>query len=149
MSIPEFNRHGLLPPGVHECSLFEIVERLGRGTHRKQLVRSLSEFLSEELRPKFSEPVCVGGSFVTDKESPNDIDVTLDLRDADEETQGRGFLFMVQNQQLILERYRVHFWVSIPGLSDFTAFFQYAGPKVAHKGLGDKQMKGILRVSDD
>ena len=47
-----------------------------------------------------------------------------------------------------MEQYSVHFWLSVPEINDFTAFFQYAGPKLAHKGLTDKHTKGILRLTN-
>ena len=45
------------------------------GIHIGQtLVRRFCDFLAHEIRPAFSEPVYVNGSFVTDKEAPEDVD---------------------------------------------------------------------------
>ncbi len=44
--------------------------------------------------------------------------------------------------------YRVDFWVNLPGISDFSEFFQYIGVKTAKfKGLKPTYQKGILRLS--
>ena len=148
MPIPAFDRYGLLPPGVHDCSLTEIASRFGTNRHRQRLISLFSDFHAAELRPQFEEPVYVDGSFVTDKEIPNDVDVTLDLsRTSEESTRVRGVLLMLRQRHL-MERYSVHFWVSLSGYNDFTAFFKYAGPELAYRGLTNKHKKGILRLYD-
>ena len=149
MGIPHFNEHGFLPPGEHACSLVEIDARFGIGDNRRRLFQLLQMFVSKERRPRFVEPIYVDGSFVTDKKSPNDVDVTLDLRNVSEARQTCGLLFVARNQNRICDCYSVHFWVSIAGGHDFTRFFQYVGPKVAHKGLSVGDMKGILRVNNE
>lgn len=148
MPIPVFDRHGLLPPGVHDCSLAEIAEKLGTGSHRQRLVHLFHEFIVTEIRPDFDEPLYVDGSFVTGTELPNDVDVVLDLRHATESKQVKGLRFM-KEQPRFSKHYDVHFWVNILHNNDFTAFFQYVGPKVVHKGLKATDMKGILRIVDD
>ena len=146
MPIPMFDRYGLLPSGVHDCSLGEITQRLGTNGHRRRLVKLLADFLSVELRPLFDEPVYVDGSFVTNKERPGDVDVALDLRLVSEDDALIRAFPLLQRQREFMEHYSVHFWVSISEKNDFTAFFQYAGPKLVHKGLTDKHTKGILRL---
>ena len=149
MSIPHFNEYGFLPPGEHECSLVEIGTRFGIGDNRRRLFQLLQTFVTEELRSRYEEPIYVDGSFATDKESPNDVDVTLDMRNASDARQACALLFMTRNQKRICHRYGVHFWVSVAGGYDFTRFFQYVGPKVAHMGLSISDMKGILRVNNE
>ena len=98
-----------------------------------------------ELRPNFNEPLYVDGSFVTDKEFPGDVDVVLDLRQTTELQQLKG-LRLMKEQPRLLKHYDVHFWVNIIHNNNFTAFFQYVGPKAVHKGLKATDMKGILRI---
>lgn len=77
--IPELNEHGLLPEGIHDCSVPEMTTRFGWNEHRKSLMHSFGAFLEAEMHEVFNYPVYADGSFVTDKEHPEDIDVALDL----------------------------------------------------------------------
>ena len=147
MPIPSLDIHGLLPHGVHDCTLSEIDAAFGWNPHRKNLFQDFKSFLFGEIRPVFSEPVYCDGSFVTDKEQPADIDVILDLRAASDDIQWQGYKFMRQHQSRIKTQYRVDFWINIPANSDFCTFFQYIGAKTAQfKGLNPKHHKGILRL---
>ena len=96
----------------------------------------------------FDEPIYINGSFVTDKEYPDDIDVVLDLRDTSDGRKWKGLEFMINHKSRLLHEYRVDFWVNLPPIeNDFAAFFQYVGVKTARfKGLNPKHLKGILRV---
>jgi hypothetical protein len=148
MPIPSLDRHGLLPTGVHDCLLTEVEERFCWNGHRVGLLTRFKDFLGTELRAKFPDPILLDGSFVTDKENPDDTDVLLDLGGAPAARQLEALLFMNNHQNRIGGQYRVHFWVNIPGAAnDFTAFFQYIGVKTAMaKGLDPKHHKGILRL---
>lgn len=148
MPIPEFELEGLLPKGIHDCSLVEVKERFAWNSHRTNLYEGFLEFLSSELRPYFPDPVYFDGSFVTDKEHPDDTDVVLDLTSAPDARKWQGLQYLQQHQARIMLQYRVHFWINLPGNNDFSAFFQYVGVKTARvKGLDPRHLKGILRVS--
>jgi hypothetical protein len=80
MPIPPLNEHGLLPPGVHDCTLAELEARFGafRGSDRRpQLVAKFKEFVREAEVSGLLEAVLVDGSFVTAKADPNDMDLVL------------------------------------------------------------------------
>ena len=105
-------------------------------------------FLDAELKPQFPYPIYVDGSFVTDKELPDDTDVVLDLANATDEHKWHALMFMQSHQQRIMDVYRVHFWINLPGVNDFGAYFQYVGVKTANaKGLNPLHLKGILKVA--
>ena len=91
MPIPSLDRHGLLPPGVHNCTLTEIGQAFGKNIHRQKLFQYFKKCLRSEIRPAFDDPIYVNGSFVTDKDQPDDVDVALDLRDAPDEKNGKDF----------------------------------------------------------
>ena len=148
MLIPTFEPNGLLPSGIHECSLEDINTRFTWNEHRTGLFASFLRFLESELRPVFPYPIFFDGSFVTDKELPDDTDVVLDVSNAPDDRKWRALMFMQQHQERIKEHYRVHFWINLPGLNDFAAFFQYVGVKTArNKGLNPRHLKGILKVA--
>lgn len=71
---------GLLPPGVHEASWEEIVERFGFTNHRLALLDGLYEALVA-LAGAGCGRVYVDGSFVTAKEIPGDFDVCWEPQD--------------------------------------------------------------------
>lgn len=80
--IPKFDSTGLLPKGVHRADWEEVTKRFGRNRHRRQLLRGLQEAL-ELLRRAGCRRVYLDGSFVTNKKSPNDIDVCWDVDGVD------------------------------------------------------------------
>lgn len=148
MPIPTFGPNGLLPTGIHECSLTDIGAQFTWNDHRSGLFNRFLRFLETELKPSFPYPIYFDGSFVTDKELPDDTDVVLDLSNATDEHKWKALMFMKTNQQRIMEAYRVHFWINFPGNNDFSAFFQYVGVKTASaKGLDPLHLKGILKVA--
>ena len=74
MSIPPLQTNGELPPGEHFASLDDIEAKFGcTNDRRKLLMRGLREaalnFYEAGVRTLW-----IDGSFVTDKEEPNDID---------------------------------------------------------------------------
>lgn len=147
MPIPELDAHGLLPAGVHDCSLEEMTAKFAWNDHRERMVRSFARFLRNEINDVFDFPVYADGSFVTDKEHPEDIDVVLELLDAGDAQKWQGLMLMLEHQDRIRHQYCVDFWAKLPHSRDFTAFFQYAGHKTAKfKGLDHKHPKGILRI---
>ena len=100
--------------------------------------------LEQEIRPVFVHPIFVDGSFVTDKDEPEDVDIVLDLKEASDEQKFRGLMFMKEKQSPFYRTYNVHFLVNVdtPGFPDLSAFFQYIGIK----SLDPRHLKGILRV---
>lgn len=76
--VPEFDSRGLLPQGIYRADWQEIVKRFGRNRQRLQLLSGLKEAL-DLLRDAGCRRVYLDGSFVTDKESPNDVDVCWDV----------------------------------------------------------------------
>ena len=82
MPIPEFDEHGLLPVGVHDCILAEIAARFGvfqGNEQRPRLLAKLTDFLKEVRASGIVLEVLVDGSFVTGEPSPNDIDLIVVL----------------------------------------------------------------------
>ena len=149
MPIPALNQNGLLPRGVYDYTLAEMADFFAANAHRRRLFQNLVTCLKQEIRPLFLHPILVDGSFVTDKDEPEDIDIVLDLKETSDEQKWRGLMFMNEKQRRFLHEYHVHFWINFdtPESSDFSVFFQYIGIKTARiKGLDPRHMKGILRI---
>ncbi|MEE8059807.1 MAG: hypothetical protein V3T17_18545 [Pseudomonadales bacterium] len=74
MSIPALQNNGELPPGEHKATLDEVEEVYGCSTdRRKLLMRGLREAASN-FELSGVKTLWINGSFITDKEEPNDID---------------------------------------------------------------------------
>ena len=80
MSIPALESSGLLPPGVHDCTLEEIEVRFGsfQGSDRRpRLWAKFNAFFLEAKAASFIEVLLLDGSFVTSEPAPNDIDLVV------------------------------------------------------------------------
>jgi hypothetical protein len=76
------DENGLLPPGVHFCTLAELKERFGRystTSQRLELLARLEQYVQEARSAKIISVLLVDGSFVTATEKPNDIDLVAVL----------------------------------------------------------------------
>jgi hypothetical protein len=148
VAIPSFDAHGLLPAGVYDCSLADIKNAFAWNAHRAKLFAAFETCYLQDIRANFSEPLLFDGSYVTDKNLPDDIDVVLDLVNATNSVQIAALKYLTQRQKYLHTAFRVHFWINLPGVTaDFRAFFQYVGTKTAKfKGLQPMHNKGILRL---
>ncbi len=72
-SIPPFDERGYLPPGIYETDEAEFNRRFGFNSYRQQLLIGLKAALVL-LKQAGCERVYIGGSFITDKAEPGDID---------------------------------------------------------------------------
>lgn len=77
--IPEFDDNGNLPPGIHLANLDEIEERFVYNHHRRSLFEGLW-VLIEELRKASCARLYLNGSFITNKELPNDYDACWEVK---------------------------------------------------------------------
>jgi hypothetical protein len=80
MPIPAFTADGLLPAGVHDCTLEEVGQRFGafkRTDARCRLFERLEAFVTDLRASGLVVAIIVNGSFVTDKDAPGDIDLIL------------------------------------------------------------------------
>ncbi len=78
-----FNSDGLLPEGIHECSIDQIEESFGRFTtsdRRPMLFSNLKIYWNELRKTNFIDHMIVNGSFVTDKKEPGDIDLIVVIK---------------------------------------------------------------------
>lgn len=150
--IPKFDNRGLLPEGVHLCTLAELrvwASSVPDAHHRLALLDRFESFLKDVIAPIASGwPIVIDGSFVTDKKKPNDIDFALDLRDCrDEKILGCAYIALMIGHQSNMATYLVDGYPILPCNNDFQAFFCYIGQKTAQvKNLDKKDRKGILRI---
>ena len=99
--LPKFNSDGNLPHGVHQASLIEIENRFGEFTISDRRVRLFSKLKQLVKMAKFSgivKRIIIGGSFVSAKPVPNDVDVVIVIaKDVEIET-------LAQSQYVLTDR---------------------------------------------
>ena len=99
--LPDFNSDGNLPPGVHHASLTEIESRFGEFTISDRRVMLFSKFKQLVEMAKFSgivKRIIIGGSFVSAKPVPNDVDVVIVIaKDVEIET-------LAQSEYVVADR---------------------------------------------
>lgn len=82
MALPDFSETGDLPCGVHQASLSETVARFGTGSDRRRLLALRLERIHRlAWQTGHLARFVVFGSFVTDKDEPNDVDVFMIMDD--------------------------------------------------------------------
>src|SRR5437773_328172 len=80
--IPDFI-DGVLPNGVHVCTLEEVVQQFGRfqsSDRRLRLTEALKRYVKEVRALGIATALIIDGSYVTMKAKPSDIDMILILR---------------------------------------------------------------------
>ena len=83
--LPEFNRDGTLPAGIHWSGWREVESRFGFSGRRLQLLDGLKSAL-QSLRRAGCRQVYIDGSFVTVKRDPGDYDACWDIEGVDLES---------------------------------------------------------------
>lgn len=151
--IPPFDKRGLLPPGRHTCKNWEEFGAVfAYNEHRENMLARAKEFVQDRLTPLAQGlPLVVGGSFLSDKERPGDIDLVVVIPlDKLGERRGVCDLFTTEGRKgPIWENYKVEFYIHIDGLgmNNLALFFEYVGEKSAEaKGLQPKDKRGTLEI---
>ena len=77
--IPEFNDNDTLPAGIYWAEWDEFVKRFGFNSHRMGIMEGLRNAILNFIQAG-CEVIYIDGSFVTNKEFPNDFDGCWDTR---------------------------------------------------------------------
>jgi hypothetical protein len=79
--LPEFDKNGNLPPGIHVTAIDVVIERFSRPRYTKR--GPLSEHLKTffEFVSNFAVGIYIDGSYITTKLVPNDIDIAVIVTD--------------------------------------------------------------------
>ena len=102
--IPDFRADGYLPEGLHKATDAEITFRFGAATRqRRRLILRFRRWI-ELARSIQARRLCVDGSFVTAKESPQDVDAVIWLPDDFSTQVSRGHSAAIEVEMLLLTR---------------------------------------------
>jgi len=75
--LPLFNEYGYLPPGIHPCTVVELVARFGSGSPEREVeTQELLGFIDWARRAGVQR-VIVNGSYATDAATPQDVDLVI------------------------------------------------------------------------
>ena len=79
--IPEFQKDGNIPKGLYKATLQEVREVFGTGSaKRKLLIGNLENIIELAKSTGKLERVIIWGSFISNKDFPQDIDLLLIMR---------------------------------------------------------------------
>ena len=147
MPIPPFEKSGLLPQGVHSCTLEEIKARFGSfqaNDRRPHLFAGLEAFVAEARRSQIVRAIVVDGSFVTAKPAPNDIDLVIVVASAhDFGADLPPDQYQVLAQQRVRRRFGFDIVVVKEGSDNFDQAVVFFSRVRQHPGV----VKGLLRMN--
>lgn len=99
-------------------------------------------------------PMYIDGSFATNKERPNDIDIIIDFESSGADDFVISLLLLL-NKQDIMEELSIDFTPSYGGQDmakgkSMLDYFQKPRPElIANKGLSPAHKKGLIRIDHD
>jgi hypothetical protein len=75
--LPLLNELGYLPPGIHPCTVAELVARFGSGSPEREVeTQELLGFI-DWARQAGVQRLIVNGSYATDTPAPQDVDLVI------------------------------------------------------------------------
>lgn len=148
MAIPQLTEFGILPAGVHDCSLEEAEAFLATSEPRSEIWQGFTGFLQWSRALPNPNAILLDGSYVTDKVAPNDVDVVIDLSGCAAPDVHAWTDRWAAERDYVKDAFAVDFYPMVAGMgNDFTAFFQYVRiDEALSRGMSPDQRKGILRL---
>lgn len=147
MAIPELDARGLLPAGVHDASMAEVVERFGRfqRTDRRVVLQAkLEEFVTEARATGLVASLILDGSFATGKPEPGDIDLIVVLHEGvDVSADFRPDQYNVVSARRVKARYPFDVFHAVEGSETLRSTVEFFAQVVGVPGLS----KGMVRVA--
>jgi hypothetical protein len=148
--IPELD-DGVLPDGVHDCTLDEVEAAFGRfrrSDRRIQLTARLKAYFADAVRSGVVAAVYIDGSYVTAKDEPDDIDLIVAVKAGVDTTSLRPFEYNAISKRVIRGTYKFDALVAGEGtdkLDEYIGFFAQVNP-VKAQAYTSRTSKGFLRI---
>ena len=154
MPIPAITEGGVLPEGIHDCSLDEVRIMFAKSGERAKLLDRFKQFLVRlgEFIPDNRVTLYLDGSFITTWEGCCNIDVIIEARDFEGE-KSRHLRTLVSGpvRREFSEIYKVVLHVVVPGLRgrDHRQWFQKIKGEDAWRFGNEIEAlkKGIVRLT--
>ena len=149
--VPEFTTNGSLPKGIHTATWAEFVERYNFSARRKAILDRVVVAL-QHLASGGVQRVFVGGSFVTAKKAPKDMDVVIDTNGANPAVIHPMFIDLSAGRVMTLSLFGAEFfpmWL-IEGRSNLTMidFMQMSRDGIA-VGVVEIDLQTLPEPEDD
>jgi len=114
LPVPELEEYGLLPPGIHECTIDEIKEKFcyNSSTTRIPLWKNFIAFIEWVTKMNIFDIIYFDGSYTTDKIDPKDIDCVLILPDKLTDEQRKNIDVKIFDRKIIKNLYNIHLYSS-------------------------------------
>lgn len=77
--LPAFDSRGFLPPGIHRCTGGEFLQRFAESDKRREFERPIRNIINYAASVH-AESILMGGSFVSSKVDPEDVDCVILFR---------------------------------------------------------------------
>jgi len=149
--IPQLE-NGVLPEGIHDCTLKECQDVFGnftRSDRRLRLTHALATYVGDAAASGIAVAVLIDGSYVTAKLEPNDIDLILVLRaDFDPAIELRPMEYNVQSKRAVKKRYGFDVLPAILGSETYEEYVRlFSQVRMDDPDLTTSQtVKGLLRI---
>jgi hypothetical protein len=154
MPIPAIIDGGVLPEGIHDCSLDEVRGMFAASGARARLLDRFDQFVGRlgEFVPDTRITLYLDGSFITTWEGCNDIDVIIEAREFEGGKAGHlRTLVSGPVKREFAEVYKVALHVVVPGLRgrDYRQWFQNVKGEDAWRFGNEIEAlrKGIVRLA--
>jgi hypothetical protein len=155
MAVPTITEGGVLPEGIHDCSLGEVRAMFASDGERARLLDRLHLFLDRlgEFIPDTLVTLYLDGSFITTWEGCRDIDLIVEARDFEgKKSEYLRNLVSADVKREFLDVYRVKLRVVVPGLlnaRDYRQWFQNVKGEEAWRFSNNINAlrKGIIRLA--
>lgn len=154
MPMPAIIDGGVLPEGIHDCTLDEVRGMFAASGERARLLVRFNQFVERlgEFIPDNRVTLYLDGSFITTWEGCRDIDVIIEAREFERE-KSRHLRTLVSGpvKQEFTEVYKVVLHVVVPGLRgrDHRQWFQKVKGEEAWRFGNEIEAlkKGIVRLT--
>jgi hypothetical protein len=139
--IPHFRDDGYLPEGLHRATEAEVTFRFGSSSPRRRRLAVRVRRWIELSRLTQAHRLLVDGSFVTDKDDPNDVDAVVLLADDFEEQVARGLDAALELEGMILTHHPEEIFAAEDS-SDWDAWVEF----FSRTREADGRRKGLVEV---
>lgn len=143
---------GVLPEGVHVCSMDEVERAFGRfqrTDRRQQLTATLRRYVEAAQKADTSKAVVIDGSYVTAKDEPGDIDVMLVLKTETNLTEDLSpSEYNVQSKRMVRRLYGFDLFAAVDGSAQYADTVDFLSDMKATEPnpYTSRTRKGIVRV---
>jgi hypothetical protein len=150
MPLPEFEPNGLLPEGQWPATEEELRPRFGTNAPRQRLLQGVSIVLGAARQVPNCVAVVIDGSFVTDKDVPDDVDVVLCVTGelyAALAALSVGAYAWLLDAESVWDTHGVHVHFE-DAHEDLVSFFQTLRPEEAIlRNVAPDKRRGVVRVA--